>query len=172
MPARPETIEPWLRGRLEGVPLAVMPLFFCFANVREDLRRHAADLSTEEIWRKAGTNAPLGFHLRHIAGSVDRLLTYLEGGSLTREQLEFLDREAEPGASFDELFSKLDRQLKAAEERLTRLDTSDLNTVRYVGRARLEVTFLGLLIHVAEHTQRHLGQAITTAKLIRHVADA
>ncbi|MFZ0593868.1 MAG: DinB family protein [Bryobacteraceae bacterium] len=167
MPVSQEHFEPWLRGRLEGVPLAVMPLFFCFANVREDLRRHVADLTTEEIWKKVGRNAAVGFHLRHIFGSVDRLLTYLEGGQLTEEQLEFLSRESAPGASFDELFTQLDRQLTAAEQRLMELDTSDLNAVRYVGRARLEVTFLGLLIHIAEHTQRHLGQAITTAKLVR-----
>lgn len=162
-----EDVEPWLRGRLEGVPAAVMPLFFCFASVREDLRRHVADLTTEQIWRKAGSNAPVGFHLRHIPGSVDRLLTYLEGAQVTREQLEFLKRESEPGASFDQLFEDLDRQLSAAEHRLMELDTSDLGAARYVGRRRLQVTFLGLLIHIAEHTQRHLGQAITTAKLIR-----
>ncbi len=156
---------------LEGVSLAVMPLFFCFANVREDLRRHVADLTKEQIWKKLGSNAPVGFHLRHISESVDRLLTYLEGGQLTEEQLEFLRRESDPGASFDELFMDLDRQLSAAEHRLMKLDTSDLNAARYVGRARLEVTFLGLLIHIAEHTQRHLGQAITTAKVIRHVSD-
>lgn len=172
MPASRENVEPWLRGRLESVPLAVMPLFFCFANVREDLLRHVANLRADEIWNKAGTNAPLGFHLRHISGSVDRLLTYLEGGRLTEEQLEFLRRESEPGASFDQLYADLDRQLTDAEWRLLELDTSNLHAVRYVGRARLEVTFLGLLVHIAEHTQRHLGQAITTAKLVRHLCDA
>jgi uncharacterized damage-inducible protein DinB len=165
-----ENVEPWLRGRLEGIPLAVMPLFFCFANVREDLRRHLAGLSTEQIWRNMRNNAPVGFHLRHIAGSVDRLLTYLEGGQLTEEQLEFLQRESEPGATFNQLFADLDRQLTAAEHRLLELDTSDLGAARYVGRRRLEVSFLGLLIHIAEHTQRHLGQAITTAKLVRVAA--
>jgi hypothetical protein len=36
-----------------------------------------------------------------------------------------------------------------------------------VGRARLPSTVFGLLFHVAEHTQRHAGQAITTAKIVR-----
>ena len=159
--------EPWLRGPLDGVPLAVMPLFFTFAQVREEIQRHVSGLSTEQIWRKIGSIAPLGFHLRHLPGSVDRLLTYLEGGQLSGQQLQFLKHEAEPGATFDQLFAGLTFQLSAAEERLLKLNTSDLTARRHVGRQRLEVTFLGLLVHIAEHTQRHLGQAVATAKLLR-----
>ena len=105
--------------------------------------------------------------MRHIPGSVDRLLTYLEGGQLTEQQLQYLKHEAEPGATFAQLFTGLEHQLAAAEERLRKLDASDLNAPRYVGRKRLQVTALGLLVHIAEHTQRHLGQAITTAKMVR-----
>jgi uncharacterized damage-inducible protein DinB len=168
----PETVEPWLGGRIEGVPLLVTPLFFCFAHVRQDLLRHVADLNTEEVWKKMGTSSTVGFHLHHIPGSVDRLVTYLEGGQLTGEQFEYLRRESEPGASFDQLFANLDRQLKSAERRLMELDTSNLEAERHVGRKQLPVTFLGLLVHIAEHTQRHLGQAITTAKLIRDMRAA
>jgi hypothetical protein len=167
MPAPDEQIEPWLRGPLEGVPPTVMPLFFSFAQVREEIQRHARGLSTEQIWRKIASLAPLGFHLRHIPGSVDRLLTYLEGGQLSGQQLQFLRHEAEPGATFDQLFTGLAFQLNAAEERLLKLNIADLSAPRYVGRRRLEVTSLGLLVHIAEHTQRHLGQAVTTAKLLR-----
>ena len=152
---------------MEGVPLAVMPLFFSFANVKEDIQKFASGLSPEQLWRKVGGNAAVGFHMRHIPGSVDRLLTYLEGGQLTEQQLQYLKHEAEPGATFAQLFTGLEHQLSAAEERLRKLDTSDLNAARYVGRKRLQVSVLGLLVHIAEHTQRHLGQAITTAKLVR-----
>ena len=161
------SIEPWLRGPIEGVPAVVMPLFFSFANVKEDIGKFASGLSSEQLWRKVGANAPVGFHMRHIPGSVDRLLTYLEGGQLIEQQLQYLKHEAEPGATFAQLFTGLEHQLAAAEERLRKLDTSDLTAPRYVGRKRLQVTVLGLLVHIAEHTQRHLGQAITTAKLVR-----
>ena len=38
---------------------------------------------------------------------------------------------------------------------------------RYVGAKRLPTTVIGLLVHIAEHTQRHVGQAVTASKLAR-----
>jgi hypothetical protein len=46
----------------------------------------------------------------------------------------------------------------------------DLLAPREVGRARLPSNVLGLLFHAAEHTQRHLGQAVTTARIVRGTA--
>jgi uncharacterized damage-inducible protein DinB len=171
-PARDHSVEPWLRGPKPGVPSFAAPLFFSFEQVREDLRKHAADLTPEQIWMKIGSAAPLGFHLRHIPGSVDRLLTYLEGNELTEAQLQSLKNESQPGPGFEDLFQSLDAGLKNAEERLLKLDPTKLDSIRYVGRKRLQVTALGLLIHIAEHTQRHLGQAITTAKMVKGASSA
>ena len=42
-----------------------------------------------------------------------------------------------------------------------------LGDERLVGRAALPSTVRGLLFHGAEHTQRHVGQVITTAKIVR-----
>ena len=164
----PETnVEPWLRGALTGVPRPVMPLFFSFAQVREELQHHAADLAPHQLWKKVGNTAPVGFHMRHIGGSVDRLLTYLEGKQLSAQQLESVKRESLGEIGFAQVYEELDRKLRDAERRLKSLDVTDLYAARYVGRKRLESTVLGLLVHIAEHTQRHLGQAITTAKLVR-----
>ncbi len=160
-------IEPWLRGALAGEPGPVLPLIFSSAQVREDLQHHAADLTPEQLWKKIGNNAPVGFHIRHIGGSVDRLLAYLEGGPLSVQQLASVKEEASGDQSFSQLYEELDRKLRDAERRLKALDVHDLYAPRYVGRKRLESTVLGLLVHIAEHTQRHLGQAITTAKLVR-----
>lgn len=159
--------EPWLRGALAGVPRPVMPLFFCFEQVREDLERHAGDLTADQLSQAVENNAPVGFHMRHIGGSVDRLLTYLEGGQLSQEQLASVKQEAEVRGDFSELFGELKERLADAERRLRALDVSDLYAPRYVGRKKLESSVLGLLVHIAEHSQRHLGQAITTAKLVR-----
>jgi hypothetical protein len=164
----PETnVEPWLRGALAGIPGPVMPLFFSFAQVREELQHHAADLTSVQLWKKVGNTAPVGFHMRHIGGSVDRLLTYLEGKQLSAQQLESVKRESLGEAGFAQVYEDLDGKLRDAERRLEALDVTDLYAARYVGRKRLESTVLGLLVHIAEHTQRHLGQAITTAKLLR-----
>jgi hypothetical protein len=160
-------IEPWLRGPIEGIPALLMPLFFTFAQVREDIRTHTADLTEHQVWTRVANNPPLGFHMRHIAGSIDRLLTYLEERTLTDEQLLFLRREGEPGMGLPELVRDLEERLSKAETRLRQIVLPDLFAPRYVGRKRLVVTALGLLVHIAEHTQRHLGQAITTAKAVR-----
>ena len=162
-----ENVEPWLRGALAGVPRPVMPLFFSFEQVREDLKRHAGDLTTDQLWNQVGNNAPVGRHMRHMGGSIDRLLTYLEGKQLSEQQLESVKQESTGGTSFDEVYKDLDVKLRDAEQRLKDVDVTDLYAPRYVGRKRLESTVLGLLVHIAEHTQRHLGQAITTAKLVR-----
>jgi uncharacterized damage-inducible protein DinB len=159
--------EPWLRGPIEGVPPHLMPVFHSFAMVREDLARHTEGLTTEDVWRRTGALAALGFHLRHIAHSVDRLVTYLCGDQLSDAQIATLKREGEPGATLSELLGDIDEKLSDAERRMRTIGPGMLGERRYIGKKRLPSTVLGLLVHVAEHTQRHLGQAITTAKLAR-----
>jgi hypothetical protein len=110
---------------------------------------------------------PLGFHLRHIAGSVERLTTYLMDEQLTMEQIAAMKAENTPGARLKDLLAGVDASLSASEARLRTIDPSKLHEPRYIGRKRLPSTVLGLLVHIAEHTQRHLGQAITTSKLLR-----
>ena len=159
--------EPWLNGPIEGVPPHLMPVFHSFAMVREDLARYTEGLTTEDVWRRTGSLPSLGFHLRHIAHSVDRLVTYLCGDQLSEAQIAALKQEGEPGASLEELLAGVHAQLNAAEVRLRTVRKDSMEEPRYIGKKRLPSTVLGLLVHVAEHTQRHLGQAITTAKLAR-----
>ena len=159
--------EPWLRGPLDGVDPLVQPVFFSFAQVREDLAEHTAGLTAEQVWSATGELPSLGFQLRHIAGSVDRLTTYLMGEQLSPEQIQTLKHEAEPGASLAELLVAVDQALAASEARLRTIDPGQIHAPRYIGRKQLPSTVLGLIVHLAEHTQRHLGQAITTAKLAR-----
>jgi uncharacterized damage-inducible protein DinB len=161
--------EPWLRGPIAGVAPAVMPVFFTFAQVREELANHTAGLTQDQVWTKpANVAAPLGFHLKHMAGSVDRLTTYLLGHQLSPAQLDSLRHESEPGSTLDELLRGIDNSLRASEEQLRQLNPNSLNEHRSVGRRELPTTVLGLIVHLSEHTQRHLGQAITTIKVIRH----
>jgi len=138
--------------------------------VREDLARYTEGLSTEDVWRRTGTLPSLGFHLRHIAHSVDRLVTYLCGDQLSDAQIATLKQETEPGsASLQELLALVDAKLNEAEARLRTVRKDSMEEPRYIGKKRLPSTVLGLLVHVAEHTQRHVGQAITTAKLAREM---
>ena len=146
-----------------------MPVFFSFAQVREDLAKHIATLTADEVWCWVGKNS-IGFHLKHLAGSVDRLTTYLRGSPLSAAQLEFLQHEHDAGDRLPELLQLVERALRGAEEQLLRLDPATLFEGRTVGRRALPTTVLGLLVHLAEHTQRHLGQIITLSQIVRQTA--
>ena len=160
--------EPWLRGPLPGVEPMVQPVLFSFTQVREDLALHTAGLSSEQVWKQVGSLPSLGFQLRHIAGSVDRLTTYLMGEELSPEQIAVLKQETSASsASVEELLRGVDDALSASQARLQTLTAGQIHEPRYIGRKQLPSSVLGLLVHLAEHTQRHLGQAITTAKLVR-----
>lgn len=158
--------EPWLRGPLDGVSPFVAPLLHSFMQVREDLAKHTEGLSPEQLWKSPGGAAPVGFHIRHAGRAADRLCTYLEGGALSEAQMAALRDEMAPGASREELLAELDANLRRVESAVRSLDASTLAEPRYVGRKRLPTSVIGLVVHIAEHTQRHAGQAITTARII------
>jgi uncharacterized damage-inducible protein DinB len=115
--------------------------------------------------RPAGL-APVAFHIRHIARSVDRLLTYAEGRNLTDQQWARLRTEIDPGANRDDLFTELSAALADGATRVRALAATNLEESRSVGKKQLPATVGGLLVHIADHTQRHVGQAITTAKVV------
>lgn len=158
--------EPWLRGTLQEVPPVQRAVLHALELAEEDLKRWCGGLSDEQLNARPSGLPPLAFHLRHIARSLDRLLTYAEGRSLTDEQLAALNSEWDVGASRDDLFSELDRAIGDSAARIRALGAGELAEARSVGKQRLPTTVAGLLVHVADHTQRHLGQAITTAKVV------
>jgi uncharacterized damage-inducible protein DinB len=136
---------------------------------REDLERWCADLSDAQLNAGPSGLAPVAFHLQHIARSLDRLLTYAEGRQLNDEQLAALKAELNPGATRDELFRELRFALEESAKRVRAFDPATFGDRRFVGKKKLPTTVGGLLVHIADHTQRHVGQAITTAKLVRNL---
>jgi len=152
---------------LPQVDPLIAPALHGFQQAREDLARHTTGLTASQVWARPHGLAPLGFHLRHMAGSVDRLTTYLEGRALDGAQMAALAAEMEPGASLDELLAAVDQSLRRAAETIRAIDPATLAEPRWVGRKRLPTTVMGLVVHLAEHTQRHLGQAIGAAQLAR-----
>ncbi|MGH7527149.1 MAG: DinB family protein [Gemmatimonadales bacterium] len=147
-----------------------MPVAHALLQSREDARRAADALSPAELWHRPGGAASVGFHLRHIGGSLDRLFTYARGRSLDAEQLAAMREEANPGttpATAEELLAFVHTATDDALRSLREVSEEELLTARAVGRARLPSNVLGLLFHAAEHTQRHTGQVITTSKIIR-----
>ncbi len=161
-----ELTEPWLRGTLQEIPAVQRAVVHALQLAGEDLQRWCGGLSDEQIDARPGGLPPVAFHLRHIARSLDRLLTYAEGRDLDDEQLSAKRAEMEPGATREELFAEVNSALAQSEGRVRAFDPGALEQGRRVGRKHWPTTVGGLLVHVADHTQRHVGQAITTAKIV------
>jgi uncharacterized damage-inducible protein DinB len=162
--------EFWLRGPVEGIPPLLMPVAQALLQSRHDLHEAAAALTPDQLWDRPGGAASVGFHLRHISGSVDRLFTYARGESVRDDQLITLRREGNPcspPATARDLLALVDMTLGDAVNSLKAVSEDQLLTPRAVGRAQLPSNVLGLLFHAAEHTQRHTGQVVTTSKIIR-----
>ena len=160
--------EPWIRGPVPGLSPLVAPILFSFQQAREDLAQYTEGLTTEQVWARPYGFGSVGFHLRHIAGSTDRLVTYLEGRQLSEEQMAVLRAEHDPGAGREELLANMDAAFQRAEAVVRALDPAALAEARGIGRKQLPTTVIGLLTHIAEHTQRHVGQAISAAKLAKY----
>jgi uncharacterized damage-inducible protein DinB len=161
-----ELPEPWLRGTLAEVPAVPRAVLHALELAEEDLMRWCGPLSDSELNARPAGVAPLAFHLRHIARSIDRLLTYAEGKQLNDAQMAAMKSELDPGAKREELFAELDLALRNSAARIRAFDVARLNEPRAVGKKELPSTLGGLLVHVADHTQRHVGQAVTTSKIV------
>jgi hypothetical protein len=167
-------LEPWLCGPLPGISQFTMPAAHALAQSRVDIEWHAGRLSTEQVWTELGGGPSVGFHLRHIAGSVDRLLTYTAGSDLTDEQFRFLAEERIAGTPPTEVTQLIAAAQSKIDEALSVIRATPdelLFEARAVGRAKLPTNVFGLLFHIAEHTQRHTGQLIATAGIVRGIAD-
>jgi hypothetical protein len=158
--------EPWLRATLTDVPAVQRGVLHALEMAREDIERWCGGLTGEELNARPAGIAPAAFHIRHIARSLDRLLTYAEGNSLDAEQLALLKTELDPGATRDELFAEFASAIEKSAGRVRGFKVTELEQARGIGRKQLPTSVGGLLVHVADHTQRHVGQAITTAKVV------
>jgi len=147
-----------------------MPAAHALLQVLEEVERETAHLSADDLWRPAGDAAAIGFHLRHIAGSTDRLFTYARGETLNEAQRSALAAEKSPGnppANATMLLDALRKTIDDALAQLRRTPVSALKEPRTVGRAAMPSSVLGLLFHAAEHAQRHAGQIATTVRALQ-----
>jgi hypothetical protein len=167
MPVHTQKEEPWLRGTLQDVPVVVRAVLHALEMAEEDCSAACGGLTAEEIFARPHGVSSVGFHLRHIPGSLDRLLTYSEGSQLSDAQKAAARIESEPGGNPASLLAAFVRGLRSAELRVRAFAAADLESSRAVGRKELPTTVGGLLIHCAEHTSRHVGQVVTTAKILQ-----
>jgi uncharacterized damage-inducible protein DinB len=158
--------EPWLRGTRSDVPAIPRAVLHALDLAQEGLSRWIVPLTDEQLNARPIGIAPVAFHLRHIARSLDRLLTYAEGRQLAPDQILQMKSELDPGGTRLQLMQEVTEALDKSTARILALADADFSQPRAVGGKQLPTTLGGLLVHVADHTQRHVGQAITTSKIV------
>jgi len=161
--------EVWLRGPLKDMDALLQPVAHALLQAREELNVLMAGFPGELLWEKVAGMASPGFHLQHLTGVINRLFTYARAEALTREQLDYLAAEGKPTNKIYtvvELINNFNYQVDEAIKQLQQTDAGTLTDFRGVGREQLPSTVLGLYVHSAEHTMRHLGQLIVTVKVL------
>jgi uncharacterized damage-inducible protein DinB len=160
-------VEPWLRGTHSEVPAVGRAVLHAFDLALDDLTKWTEGLTDAEVHTHPLGLSSIAFHLRHIARSTDRLLSYAEGNQLSAEQLTALKAEQTGEKTLATLLAEVETSFSNAAERVRVLATANFDTFRGVGRKQLPTSIGGALIHVADHTQRHVGQVVTTAKVLK-----
>lgn len=159
-------VEPWLRDTLTEFEAVPRQILHALELAAEDIDQWCSTLSDDDMEARPFWLAPVGFHLRHIARSLDRLLTYAEGNQLSDAQLSTLATELTATPDVSATLAEVREAIAISAERVKAISPASFDELRFVGRKRLPTTVGGLLVHCAEHTQRHVGQAITTAKVV------
>ena len=165
--------EVWLRGPITGIPPLLMPVAHALLQAREDVLRAADGLSDDALWTRPGGAASAGFHMFHMAQSLDRLMSYARGETLTDSQRMALalEKSGEIDAGSDDLIELVTTSVERALRQLRCTSETALAAERRIGRSLLPSTVLGVLFHAAEHTTRHAGQLITTVKVVTGRSD-
>ena len=160
--------EVWLRGPISGIPTLVQPVAHALLQAKDEIHDMMEDFPDALLWERPGGAASAGFHLKHITGVLDRLITYAAGQPLSPDQLDYLKAETLPSPqdTVTSLLIKLDAQIEATLDALKAVDETALTEPRSVGRQQLPSTVLGLLFHAAEHTMRHTGQLLVTVQVL------
>jgi uncharacterized damage-inducible protein DinB len=161
-------VEPWLRGTLTEIEPVRRAVLHALELANEDVSRWAEDLGDAEMFAQPVGLPSVAFQLRHMSRSLDRLMTYAEGRQLDERQFAELSSEADGGATAAEVLAEFREGLQSAKSRVLAIESGSFDEARGVGRKGLPTTVVGLLIHCAEHTQRHSGQMVTTAKVVRY----
>ena len=162
--------EAWLRGPVDGIPQPLQPAAHALIQARDEVRLMLREFPDHLLWERPAGVASVGFHLQHMAGVIDRLLTYARGEQLSEQQRATLAAEGEPAACSIEtclLLDELSAQVDRALAQLRATPTETLAERRGVGTKQLPSTVLGLLFHAAEHVQRHAGQLLVTARVVQ-----
>jgi hypothetical protein len=161
--------EFWLRGPVPAIPPLLQPVAHALLQACQEVNDLMATFPDTLLWERPGGVASPGFHLQHLAGVLDRLFTYARDKPLNESQLADLAAEGSPvegQSTVAQLLNRFNIQIDKALEQVSETPEESLAKPRSVGRARLPTNVIGLLFHAAEHTQRHVGQLLVTARIL------
>ena len=161
--------EVWLRGPLPEIPLLLQPAAHALLQSKEEVFKYTEDFSEALLWKKPAGRASVGFHLQHITGVLDRMLTYAEGKALSEKQFEYLRNEGLENneLKIDNLSHNFSEKVNEALEIFKNRPEAILTEKRFVGRKQLPSSVIGLYFHAAEHSQRHIGQMLVTISVLK-----
>lgn len=163
--------EIWLRGAQPDFPVLLQPIAFALLQAKEDVNKLMPGFPDGLLYERPGGAASAAFHLQHLSGVLDRMFTYAENLPLKEAQLNWLQaegKEQEKYHSVEELIQIFNQQIETSVQKLKEINIETLTEPRGVGRKQLPSTVFGLLVHAAEHTQRHVGQLLVTIKVLRN----
>ncbi len=160
--------EVWLRGPLKDMPALLQPVVHALLQAREEINQMMANFPDELLWENLAGLASPGFHLQHLTGVLDRLFTYARASQLISEQLEYLSKEGKPDlyTTTKYLTETFNNQVDKSLYQLSQTDPKMLTDSRGVGRSQIPSTVIGLYVHSAEHTMRHVGQLLVTVRIL------
>jgi uncharacterized damage-inducible protein DinB len=161
--------EAWLRGPVPGITSTLQPVAHALLQAREEVETLMENFPEQKLWDRPAGVASVGFHLQHFVGVLSRLFTYARGESLDAAQRAALAAEQAPSradVTVQALVVAFHQQVDRAIEELRAIDERTLTEAREVGRNKLPSTRLGLIVHAAEHTQRHVGQLLVTVRVL------
>lgn len=163
------SLEVWQRGPVQHVPPLLQPVAHALLQAEEEINDLALEISETVLWQRPANVASPAFHLQHLSGVLDRVFTYARGESLSQEQLQQLkdeDISFQPHLTVEQLVNRFHTQVEKAITQLKETEEATLTEFRGIGRKQLPSTVIGLLVHGAEHTMRHLGQLRATVKIL------
>ena len=166
-----QKLEVWQRGPLPDITPLLQPVAHALLQAREELELYLNDFSNDLLWLRPAGLASVSFHLQHLSGVLDRVFTYARGSSLTEFQFKQLaDEDLVLKDEFNtaNLLMRFSKQVDLSIDQLKHTDPDTLTEYRGVGRAGLPSTVIGLLVHAAEHTMRHVGQLMVTAAILKN----
>jgi uncharacterized damage-inducible protein DinB len=163
------TQEYWLSGPVPNVPALLQPAAHALLQSVREIKEYLSEFPQEQLWKKPYGRASVGFHLKHLTGVLDRLLTYAKQETLTEEQFQFLKNEGnrEGAPTSEQLISAFENKVDEALAYFKTIPENTLTDERFVGRKKLPTTLIGLLFHAAEHSQRHVGQLLVTVSVLK-----